>query len=68
MTPDRTLSWKIVMGIGAVALAGCTVPVEKLPIVDLSGGPAFPLDAHLESAVDKCQAEFFAGVICDPDA
>jgi hypothetical protein len=41
---------------GLVALVGCTVQVNgehggggDLPTVDLSGGPAFPLDGHLES-------------------
>ncbi|NIL99745.1 MAG: hypothetical protein GTN89_02040 [Acidobacteria bacterium] len=36
----------------AVALAGCSASVEpdEVPVVDLTGGPAFPLEAHLESA------------------
>jgi len=34
----------------AVALAGCGGSPEPLPTIDLSGGPSFPLPAHVESA------------------
>ncbi len=49
-TSTGVLSKKIVAGVGIAVLAGCAAPVEELPTVDLSGGPAFPLNAHLESA------------------
>jgi hypothetical protein len=53
MAPSTGIPWRKIVagiGIGIAALAGCAAPVEELPTIDLSGGPAFPLDAHLESA------------------
>jgi hypothetical protein len=50
------LSWFVAACLGIAVLAGAVAlgcaPQEKdeLPVIDVSGGPAFPLDKHLESS------------------
>lgn len=51
--------WKTCAVLAALLVVGCNAPPpeggqasapRELPTIDLSGGPAFPLDAHLEQA------------------
>jgi cytochrome c peroxidase len=48
----RTVSVWVLLPIIVVVLAGCAGGGEgrEVPAIDLSGGPGFPLEAHLESA------------------
>jgi mono/diheme cytochrome c family protein len=57
MPNHRRASWVLGLGLTfvAVALSACrnqsapsTATAAELPVVDLAGGPAFPLPAHLE--------------------
>lgn len=50
----RTFSRTLSFAVGITLLVGCEAPPaeqpeEELQAIDLSGGPAFPLEAHLES-------------------
>lgn len=51
---DRILLASLTFSIAILVAAGCETAVDEaaadLPTVDLSAGPAFPLEAHLESS------------------